>query len=92
MNRTQLVKAVAEETGLSQTDVDTVLEGFQKVVGEVVAKGDEKLTIQGFLSFERVSRAARTGRNPRTGEPVEIAASNAVKVTAGSKLKAVAAG
>ncbi len=92
MNRTQLVKAVAEETGLSQTDVDTVLEAFQKVVGEVVAAGEEKLTIQGFLSFEQVARAARTGRNPRTGEPVEIAASKAVKVTAGSKLKAVAAG
>ena len=52
----------------------------------------EKLTLPGFLAFEQSSRSARTGRNPQTGETIQIAASKTVKVTAGSKLKAAAAG
>ncbi|WP_033823280.1 HU family DNA-binding protein, partial [Kitasatospora sp. MBT63] len=58
----------------------------------VVAKGDEKVTIPGFLTLERTLRAARTGRNPQTGDPVQIPAGHGVKVSAGSKLKEAAKG
>ena len=58
-------------------------------VSENLAKG-EKVTIPGFLSFETVATAARTGRNPQTGAEIAIPAGKRVKVTAGSKLKAVA--
>ena len=92
MNRKELLSAIATKTGLSQTDADKVLDAFQDVVFEVVAKGDEKLTLPGFLSFEQGSRSAREGRNPATGETIQIAASKTAKVTAGSKLKAAAAG
>jgi DNA-binding protein HU-beta len=92
MNRKDLISAIASKTGVSQTDADKVLNAFQDVVFDVVAKGDEKLTLPGFLSFEQGSRSAREGRNPATGETIQIAASKTAKVTAGSKLKAAAAG
>jgi DNA-binding protein HU-beta len=92
MNRKELLSAIAAKTGLSQTDADKVLEAFQDVVFDVVGKGEEKLTLPGFLSFEQGSRSAREGRNPATGETIQIAASKTAKVTAGSKLKAAAAG
>jgi DNA-binding protein HU-beta len=92
MNRKDLISAIASKTGVSQADADKVLNAFQDVVFDVVAKGDEKLTLPGFLSFEQGSRSAREGRNPATGETIQIAASKTAKVTAGSKLKAAAAG
>ncbi|MFJ2778262.1 MULTISPECIES: HU family DNA-binding protein [unclassified Kitasatospora] len=90
MNRTEVVAAIADRAEVSKNDADAVLSAFAEVVGEVVRKGDEKLTIPGFLTFERTHRAARTARNPQTGEPIEIAAGYSTKVTAGSKLKAAA--
>jgi DNA-binding protein HU-beta len=92
MTKTELVAAVAERTEVSKADVDRVLTGFQDIVSQVVAKGDEKVSIPGFLSFEQTMRSARTGRNPHTGEPIQVPASKAVKVSAGSKLKAIAKG
>nr|MDQ3353860.1 HU family DNA-binding protein [Actinomycetota bacterium] len=73
-------------------DVDATLKGLFEVVAGVVAKGDDKITLPGFISFEQVDRAARTGRNPQTGESIDVPASKAVKISAGSKLKAIAAG
>ncbi len=92
MNRTELVQAVAESCGIDSKDVDAVLKSFQSVVTDAVAKGSEKVSIQGFLTFEQVDRAAREGRNPATGEALSIPASKAVKVTAGSSLKNAAKG
>ena len=92
MNRKELLSAISTKAGVSQTDADSVLNAFQDIVFDVVAKGDEKLTLPGFLSFEQGSRSAREGRNPATGETIQIAASKTAKVTAGSKLKAAAAG
>lgn len=92
MTRADLVKAMADNTGMSQTDVDKVLNAFFDEVAKVVSSDGEKLSIPGFLTFERAHRNARTGRNPQTGEPVEIAATNVAKVTVGSKLKAAAKG
>lgn len=92
MTKTELVAAIADRTDVSKADVERVLNGFQDVVFKVVAKGEEKLSIPGFLSFEQTTRSARTGRNPQTGAEIKIPESKAVKVTAGSKLKAVAKG
>jgi DNA-binding protein HU-beta len=90
MTKTELVAAISDSSGVSKSDVEKVLKGFEDEVHKIVSSGDDKLTLPGFLSFERTRRAARTGRNPQTGATIQVPASFAVKVTAGSKLKAVA--
>ena len=87
MNRSELVAAVAEKSGNSQTAVNGVLDAVFDIFANSVANG-EKITIPGWLAVERTDRAARTGRNPQTGETIQIAAGHSVKLTAGSKLKA----
>jgi DNA-binding protein HU-beta len=89
LNKTELVAAVAAETNESQATVSKVVDAFFSVVADSVGKGT-KVSIPGWVSFERTFRAARAGRNPATGETIQIAASNGVKVSAGSKLKAAA--
>ena len=86
MNKAELTDAVAESAGVSKSDVAKVLTGLEEVITGAVT-GGEKVTIPGFVSFEQTDRAARTGRNPQTGETIQIAASKGVKVSAGSKLK-----
>ena len=86
MNRQELVTEVASRSGLSAADVARVITALQESVADAVSKGD-KVTVPGFLTVERTHRAARTGRNPQTGEPIEIAAGYAVKVSAGATLK-----
>ena len=92
MNKTELVDQIAERTGVPKKDVGAVVDGLFIEVSHVVAKGDDKVTIPGFISFERVNRKARKGFNPQTQEPIIIPESTAVKVTAGNKLKAYAKG
>jgi DNA-binding protein HU-beta len=92
MNRSELVDAISQRSGVPSNQVDASLKGLFEVVAGVVAKGDDKITIPGFLSFEQGARSARTGRNPQTGETIQVPASKTVKVSAGSKLKAIAAG
>lgn len=87
MNRSELVAALADRAEVTRKDADAVLAAFAEVVGDIVSKGDEKVTIPGFLTFERTHRAARTARNPQTGDPIQIPAGYSVKVSAGSKLK-----
>jgi DNA-binding protein HU-beta len=87
MNKTELVETIAQRTDISKRDVQSVLDTFEEIVGDIVAKGKEALTIPGFLKFEQTRRSARTGRNPQTGETIQVPASNAVKVSAGAKLK-----
>jgi len=90
MNKSELVDALADKAGVSKTDADNVLKALEEVVtSEVAGKGD-KITLSGFLSFERSYRNPRMGRNPQTGEAISIAGANAMKVSAGSKLKAAA--
>lgn len=91
LNKTDLVAAIAAESGQSQAAVSSVVDAFFSVVAKSVGS-DTKVSIPGWISFERTSRAARTGRNPATGETIQIAASKGVKVSAGSKLKAAAKG
>lgn len=89
VNKTELVAAIAADTGQSQAVVGGVLDALFGQLAANVAKG-QKVTIPGWLSVEQTERAARTGRNPQTGESIEIAASKGVKISAGSKLKAAA--
>ncbi|MER0476863.1 HU family DNA-binding protein [Streptomyces sp. Edi2] len=92
MNRSEMVGTLADRAEVSRKDADAVLAALAEVTGEVVAKGDEKVTIPGFLTFERTHRAARAGRNPQTGEAIQVPAGYSVKVSAGSKLKAAVKG
>ncbi len=87
LNKTELVAKVAADTGLSQAAVSSVVDGVFAAVAETVAKGG-KVSIPGWVTFETAATAARTGRNPRTGEEIKIAAGTRVKATVGSKLKA----
>ena len=86
-NRSELVAEVAEKAGTTNAAVYGVLDAMFQVFEESVSAG-EKITIPGWLAVERTDRAARTGRNPQTGETIEIPAGHGVKLTAGSKLKA----
>jgi DNA-binding protein HU-beta len=80
MNRRELVKSIAEETGLDAKTVDTAVKGFTDVVTNVVSKG-EPVAITGFCKFAKVERPARMGRNPATGEPIQIKASKKARIT-----------
>lgn len=86
MNKAEAVDVLAQNTGVSKADVDRVLSAFFELAGSQANKGD-KLVIPGWLTVERVQRSARQGRNPQTGETIQIPAKMAVKLTAGSKLK-----
>ena len=86
MNKSELVEAVAEASGESKSAVSGVLDALEATVTDAVANGD-KVSIPGFLTFERGHRAARTGKNPQTGEALEIKAANVAKVKVGSKFK-----
>ncbi|MBR9936429.1 HU family DNA-binding protein [Oscillospiraceae bacterium Marseille-Q3528] len=86
MNKAELVAAVAERTELSKKDAEKALKAFVDVVAEELKKG-EKIQLVGFGTFEVSERAAREGRNPANGQPMQIAASKAPKFKAGKALK-----
>ena len=91
MNKGDLIEAIAKTSGESQATVGRVLDGFVETVKTSLQKGDS-INLVGFGSFSVSERAARTGRNPRTGEAIEIPAQPSVKLTPGSTLKAAAKG
>ena len=80
MNRRDLVQAVSTQTGVDKRQVDSVLQGFTRVITVVVSKG-EPVSISGFAKFVKVDRPARMGRNPQTQEPVRIKASKKARIT-----------
>ncbi len=86
MNKSQLVNAVAADTGFTKVDAAVAIESVIATVTKTLKKGDE-VSITGFGKFSVVKRAARQGVNPRTGERVKIKASKAPKFTAGASLK-----
>ena len=86
MNKTELVAAMAEQTNLSKKDAEAALKAFIDVVSEELKKG-EKVQLVGFGTLEVSERAAREGRNPQTGETMEIKASKTPKFKAGKALK-----
>ena len=87
MNRTQLVNAVAEKTGLKKKDAEVALAAVLDSIEAALVKED-KVQIFGFGTFTVEKRAARQGRNPATGETIEIAASKQIKFAPASVLKA----
>ena len=86
MNKADLVAAMAEKAGVSKKDAEASLKAFTDVVAEELKNG-EKIQLVGFGTFEVAERAARTGRNPQTGEEMTIAASKSPKFKAGKALK-----
>jgi DNA-binding protein HU-beta len=90
MNKSELMDALAEKTGMTKADasraVDAMFATDGGILAEVLAKG-ERVQITGFGTFEAKTRKARTGRNPRTGETIHIAASKTPSFRAGKGLK-----
>ena len=86
MNKTELVAAVAEQAGLSKKDAEAAVKAFTDVVAEALKAGD-KIQLVGFGTFEVSERAAREGRNPKTGKTMTIEASKTPKFKAGKALK-----
>jgi DNA-binding protein HU-beta len=86
MNKTELVDAIAKETGLSKKDASKALDALTGAVTKALKKKD-KVQLVGFGTFETAKRAARNGKNPQTGATIKIPASVAPKFKAGKALK-----
>ncbi len=86
MNKTELVAAIAERSELTKKEAEKALKAFTDIVAEELTKG-EKIALVGFGTFEISERGAREGRNPMTGETIQIAASKTPKFKAGKALK-----
>ena len=86
MNKKELIAMMAEKAGMTQIEAGNALKAFTEVVVEALKKG-EKVQLVGFGTFEVAEREARTGRNPRTNEEMEIPASRIPKFKAGKALK-----
>lgn len=86
INRTEVVAAIAERAGLTKTQAEAALGAFQDILIDSLSKG-EAVKVTGLFSVERVERSARTGRNPRTGEEIQIPASYGVSFRPGLSLK-----
>lgn len=86
MNKNDLVNAVAEASGLTKADSSKAVDGVFDAIAAALKSGDE-VRLVGFGSFSVAQRAASQGRNPRTGETIQIAASKQPKFSAGKGLK-----
>ena len=86
MNKTELIAAVAEKTGLTKKDAERAVNATVEAITESLVKGD-KVSVSGFGIFEVKNREARTGRNPRTKETIEIPATRLPGFKASKTLK-----
>lgn len=86
MNKTEFVDAVAEKADVQKSDAAKIVDSMVDVIGDALAKGDQ-ITLIGFGTFLVSKREARKGRNPRTGEEIQIAASNVPRFKPGKALK-----
>ena len=86
MNKTELVKAVSTQAELTQKDAAKVVDALLETISNTLAK-EEKIQLIGFGTFEVRERAARKGRNPQTGEEIDIAASKVPAFKPGKELK-----
>ena len=91
MNKAELINAAAEKAELSKKDTETAVNAMIDVITKALADGD-KVQLVGFGSFEVRSRAARVGRNPKTKETINIAASKVPAFKPGKALKDIVAG
>ena len=86
MNKNDLISSVAESSGLTKADAGRAVDGVFDSIASALASGDD-VRIVGFGSFSVANRVASTGRNPRTGEEIQIPASKQPKFKAGAPLK-----
>ncbi len=86
LNKSELIDAASDRVDLSKTDVSSALDAVLDSITDAVSRGD-KVTLTGFGTFERRERSARTGRNPQTGEEMQISASKAPAFKAGKAFK-----
>jgi len=86
MNKSELIDAVATKSGLTKADTERAFKGFLETITETLKNGDQ-VTMIGFGTFLVRERKARTGRNPRTGETIQIKAANNPAFKAGKALK-----
>lgn len=86
MNKSDLIAQVSKAVGVSEADTGKVVNGLTAAIQEALVKG-EKVQMVGFGTFETATRAARKGRNPRTGEEIDIKESRAAKFYAGGPLR-----
>lgn len=86
MNRSEMIDILAEKVGFSRKDIECILNEMNSITVETLAKG-EKVAFSGFGSFEVRSRAAHTGRDPRTGEQIDVAETRTVAFRPGKVLK-----
>lgn len=91
MTKAQLVEQMAIKAEITKKDAEKALASFQEIVTETLVAGD-KISLVGFGTFEVADRAARVGRNPKTGEELQIEACKSPKFKAGSKLKSAVKG
>lgn len=87
MTKAELIEKMAKDAGITKVAAGTALDSFIDGVTKALKKKDGKVTLVGFGTFQKVSRKARKGRNPKTGEAIKIKASKSVKFKAGKKLK-----
>ena len=87
MKKSELVEQMAEAAGISKITANVALNSLIDGITKALKEKDGKITLVGFGTFSKVHRKARKGRNPQTGETIDIKASNAVKFKPGTKLK-----
>lgn len=90
MNKSELIDAIAEESGLTKVDAAKALDAITGAIVNAVASGDS-VSLIGFGTFKASARAAREGQNPKTGEKLTIAATTVPKFSAGATFKAAVA-
>ena len=86
MKKSEIIETITTIKGLTKADVTRVFEATFNLIKEELVKGND-VAVSGFGTFKKLERAARTGRNPQTGETIKIAASKSVKFKAGKELK-----
>lgn len=86
MNKSELIDAIANGSGVTKADASRVLDTFMMTVTDALKRGDQ-VVLPGFGSFSTGNRSARTGRNPQTGATIMIKASRVAKFKAGKSLK-----
>lgn len=91
MNRNELVDAVAQRSGQSKSTVDAVLSAFDATLVDAVSSKQE-VKVTGLFTLDTTERDARQGRNPQTGESIDIAAGTVARLRPGARLKKAASG
>jgi DNA-binding protein HU-beta len=88
MNKAEFVDQIAQKADLSRREAETAIDAALKTIEEQLSRGGE-ITLTGFGKFHVADRGARQGRNPQTGETIQIKASRVARFSAGAKLKQV---